>query len=94
MIVRLSRLLDRRAPAVARVLRPVWRRVVRGGRPPDYCVVSEHASLEECREHADRMNQIIADALARSAQRGEHSAVFQNPFLCMPQGHVPRPRRQ
>jgi hypothetical protein len=40
------------------------------------------------------MNQIIADALARIAQRGEHSVVFQNPFLCMPQGHVPRPRRQ
>ena len=59
-------------------------------------VVSEHASLEECREHADRENRIVAEVLARSAERGEkpYDIIFQNPFLCMPQGHVPRPRRQ
>ena len=33
--------------------------------------VSEHASLEECREHADRVNQIVAEVLARIVQRGE-----------------------
>ena len=56
--------------------------------------VSEHASLEACREHADRVNQIVAEVLARIVQRGERIDVFQNPSLCMPQGHVPRPRRQ
>ena len=54
--------------------------------------VSEHASLEACREHADRGNRIAADVIARSPHRDE--TLFQNPFLCMPQGHVPRPRRQ
>jgi hypothetical protein len=59
--------------------------------------VSEYASLEECREHADRENRIAADVIARSPdQRGVigGAPLFQNPFLCMPQGHVPRPRRQ
>lgn len=36
MIGPFSALLDRRAPALAQILRPAWRRVVRGGRPPNY----------------------------------------------------------
>jgi hypothetical protein len=57
--------------------------------------VSEHASLEECREYADRMNHIVADALARNTPPGEKRPdLFEYPFFCMPQGHVPGPRRQ
>jgi hypothetical protein len=57
--------------------------------------VSQHASLEECREHADIGNRVVAETLDRKAQHGESThGFFRYPFLCMPKDHVPRPRRQ
>jgi hypothetical protein len=57
--------------------------------------VGEHDSVEACREHADRLNQIFADTLDRNAHLGGSiHGFFRYPFLCMPKDHVPRPRRQ
>ena len=57
---------------------------------------SEHASRASCRKEADLLNRTaknISDEYTQQGGPNPYRGMFDQPYSCWPQGHIPKPRR-